>query len=62
MFFGRRLFDLASILLEAKPRQPGVPVFSDNQYVSHDSMRLASFVPHLIMGWTDYYPTLYQSA
>jgi len=62
MFFSRRIFDLANVLIEAKMRQPDVPVFCDNQYVSHDSMRGANFVPHLVMDWTDYYLTLYQSA
>jgi len=57
MFFGRRLFNRANLLVEVNQRQLGVPVAHDNRYLSHDSVPLANFVPHLVMGWTGCYLT-----
>jgi len=56
----RLVFNLPSLLVEMKLRQPGVTVIRDYQHVSHDSIRLANFVPHRVMGWADRYPSLYQ--
>ena len=46
VLFTRVVFDLANSLVEGERSQPGVSAISDNQYLSHDSMRPANFVPH----------------
>lgn len=58
MFFFRRPFDLEGCFLKVKPRRLGVPAVCENQYLSHGSMCTANFVPHTLIGRTDFYPTL----